>query len=139
MQATLAFNAAGRFECRWVTLLPTSQRCLWTRHLNEPVRCPVAHGEGNFTLADPAQLAALQNSEQVALVYAAGDEPAGGRYPENPNGSTADIAGICNPEGNVLGLMPHPENHIYSYQNPNRTAGLGLRLFQNGVRYASQR
>lgn len=142
--ATLTFNAQGHFECRWVRLLPRSQRCLWTRGLDEPILCPVAHGEGNFVLANPEQLAELQRNEQVALVYAGPDgHPAAGSYPYNPNGSLADIAGVCNPEGNVLGLMPHPENHIYDYQHPNHTrgesrfrpGGLGLKLFKNGVEY----
>ena len=141
--ATLTFNASGHFECRWVNLLPVSQRCLWTRDLTEPVYCPVAHGEGNFRLADPALLAALQQNDQIALLYAgSAGQPAQGRYPDNPNGSLGDIAGVCNPLGNVLGLMPHPENHIFAYQHPRfargETIGLGLALFQSGVKYASQ-
>jgi len=142
-RATLTFNAAGHFECRWVNLRPVSERCLWTGGLTENIYCPVAHGEGNFRLADPAALAALQQNDQVALLYAdAAGQPAQGRYPENPNGSLADIAGICNPQGNVLGLMPHPENHIFPHQHPRfgrgETWGLGLALFQSGVKYASQ-
>ncbi len=58
--------------------------------------------------------------------------------PTNPNGSLLDIAGICNPQGNVLGLMPHPENHIFDYQHPRHTRGetgnSGLKLFENGVK-----
>lgn len=144
VQATLTFNASGHFECRWVRLLPVSQRCVWTRGLEEPVLCPVAHGEGNFRLAAPGQLDALRAADQAALVYAVSDgQPAQGLYPHNPNGSSADLAGICSPEGNVLGLMPHPENHVYAYQHPGHArgesgVGLGLSLFQNGVRYASQ-
>ena len=137
-QATLTFNACGHFECRWVTLLPSSERCLWTRGLKEPIYCPVAHGEGNFTFSDPALLAELQRYDQVALVYAGADgRPAAGAYPANPNGSSGDIAGVCNLQGNVLGLMPHPEDHITAYQHPQhsrgRLGGLGLKLFQNGV------
>ena len=112
--ATLTFNRAGHFECRWVTLRPVSQACLWTRGLQEPIDCPVAHGEGNFVVSDPACARALVEAGQVALVYARPDgTPAGGAYPHNPNGSILDIAGICNPAGNVLGLMPHPEDHIF--------------------------
>jgi phosphoribosylformylglycinamidine synthase len=142
--ATLTFNARGHFECRWVNLLPRSKRCIWTIELSEPVSSPVAHGEGNFVLKEPAQLADLQRNEQIALVYAGPDgHPAAGSYPYNPNGSFADIAGVCNPQGNVLGLMPHPEDHIFTYQHPNHTRGeskltqarLGLELFKNGVRY----
>jgi len=71
-------------------------------------------------------------------VYARPDgSPAGGRYPDNPNGSVGDIAGICNRLGNVLGLMPHPEDHIFDYQHPRWTRGeggnLGLRLFENAI------
>jgi len=141
--ATLTFNASGHFECRWVSLAPRSQVCVWTRGLEEPIYCPVAHGEGNFVLAGAALLAGLQADDQVALVYVRPDgAPARGAYPHNPNGSVADIAGLCNPAGNVLGLMPHPEDHIFSYQHPRWTrgerGGLGLRLFEQGVRYAAQ-
>ena len=141
--ATLTFNASGRFECRWVTLLPASQACLWTRDLEEPIYCPVAHGEGNFVTADEAEAARLRANGQVALVYAGPDgQPAQGAYPYNPNGSRADIAGVCNQAGNVLGFMPHPEDHVYSYQHPRwtrgETAGAGLPLFANGVRHASE-
>ncbi len=139
VQATLTFNQSGHFECRWVRLLPRSETCLWTRGLTEPVDCPVAHGEGRFTLADAARLAALLAAGQVALVYAGpGGRAAEGVYPHNPNGSIGDIAGVCNPQGNVLGLMPHPEDHILPHQHPRWTRGaggcLGLKLFQNGMK-----
>ncbi len=141
LQATLTFNQAGHFECRWVRLIPRSQTCVWTRGLEEGIECPVAHGEGNFVLADPANLGQLTGDDQVALVYAGADgSPALGQYPQNPNGSLGDIAGICNPRGNVLGLMPHPEDHIHSHQHPRWTrgnqGGLGLPLFTNGMLYA---
>lgn len=141
--ATLTFNTRGHFECRWVTLLPRSKTCLWTRGLAEEVYCPVAHGEGQFVTADEGTLRGLQANDQVALVYASSDhQPAGGAYPANPNGSAADIAGICNPQGNVLGLMPHPENHIFPYQHPRwsrgERSGSGLALFASGVAYAAQ-
>jgi phosphoribosylformylglycinamidine synthase len=141
--ATLTFNAAGRFECRWVTLLPQSEVCVWTRGLREAIECPVAHGEGNFLVAAPDVLSALQAMGQVALVYAGPQGgPAGGAYPYNPNGSAGDIAGVCNPAGNVLGLMPHPEDHLFAYQHPRWTrgaqGGLGLPLFVNGVKHAEQ-
>ena len=141
--ATLTFNASGRFECRWVTLVPQSQTCVWTRDLTGPIYCPVAHGEGRFALADPGQAAALRTSDQIPLIYSYRDgSPAQGSYPQNPNGSLADIAAVCNPGGNVLGLMPHPEDHIYGYQHPRWTRGqsgeTGLGLLENGVRYAAQ-
>jgi phosphoribosylformylglycinamidine synthase len=150
--ATLARNARGHFECRWVTLLPNPDSpCLFTRGLSEPIFCPVAHGEGNFIPRDDAELSALQANGQIALVYGEigesrleiGRESISNlqsliSYPSNPNGSVADIAGVCNKRGNVLGLMPHPENHIYPWQHPRWTrgeaGGSGLALFTNAVR-----
>ncbi len=61
-------------------------------------------------------------------------QPPKEEYPANPNGSLQDIAGIINPSGNVLGLMPHPEDHIYDYQHPNWTrgesGGMGVKLLR---------
>ena len=136
--ATLTFNASGHFECRWVTLAPQSERCLWTRGLRDLIACPVAHGEGNFMLDDPGALA----PDQIVLTYVRQNgSPAAGAYPFNPNGSLLDIAGVCNVPGNVLGLMPHPEDHIFPYQHPRWTRGergqMGLPIFEKGVQYAA--
>lgn len=141
-EATLTFNAQGHFECRWVTLKPISQTCIWTKGLDQLIECPVAHGEGNFQTSDLFPFASFLNNDQIALIYVRTDgSPAKGEYPLNPNGSTHDIAGICNPQGNVLGLMPHPENHIHAHQHPQWTRGInhhtGLALFRNGVKHAS--
>ena len=136
-QTTLTFNAQGHFECRWVTLKPASKTCLWTKGSDEMITCPVAHGEGNFQVTAPLA------PEQITFTYCKTDSsPAKGTYPANPNGSVLDIAGICNPQGNVLGLMPHPENHIHSWQHPRHTrgetGGSGLNLFKNAVKHAMQ-
>ncbi len=139
---TLTFNESGHFECRWVSIQPMSQTCVWTRSLSELIQCPVAHGEGNLQVSDANVINRLVMHDQIALIYvnSVGD-PAAGDYPVNPNGSVLDIAGICNEQGNVLGLMPHPENHIYPYQHPKRTRGAsgfdGLALFKAGVGYAA--
>ena len=142
-QATLTFNEQGHFECRWVNLQPISQNCLWTSGLVELIACPVAHGEGKFVAQASSLLNTLALNDQVALTYVQPDgSPANGFYPANPNGSALDIAGICNPAGNVLGLMPHPENHIHPTQHPLWTRGVtaasGLPLFENGVKYCQQ-
>jgi phosphoribosylformylglycinamidine synthase len=134
---TLTHNASGHFECRWVTLAANS-RCpsLFTAGLDEDILCPVAHGEGRLLARDAADLARLQADDLIALTYVTGAGEAG-RYPANPNGSALDIAGLSNAAGNVLGLMPHPENHIFPWQHPRahrgERGGLGLRLFVNGV------
>ena len=90
---------------------------------------------------DDAVLAALENERRIAVRYVAPDSsPAA--YPNNPNGSVAGIAGICNAQGTVFGLMPHPEDHIFPEQHPRWTRGetgnLGLALFENGIRYAGE-
>lgn len=141
--ATLTVNAQGHFECRWVTLKPISQTCIWTKGLDELIECPVAHGEGNFQTSKIFPLSSFIENDQIALTYTCLEgSPAKGEYPINPNGSIHDIAGLCNPQGNVLGLMPHPENHIHPHQHPQWTRGVkrhsGLALFRNGVKYASQ-
>ena len=102
--STLTFNAQGHFECRWVNLKPVSQTCIWTKGLDEIITCPIAHGEGNFQITELFPLSSSSN-DQIALTYIHADgSPANGEYPINPNGSILDIAGICNPQGNVLGL-----------------------------------
>ena len=141
--ATLTFNEQGYFECRWIHLAPVSQTCIWTKNLDDNIICPIAHGEGNFQATNTSFVNMLAAQDQIALTYIYPDgSPANGDYPANPNGSILDIAGICNPRGNVLGLMPHPENHIYPHQHPQWTRGVkgnsGLVLFENGVKYASQ-
>ena len=149
-QATLTRNDSARFECRWVTLHPQADSpCVFTQGLDQPILCPVAHGEGKFVARDEETLALIEQQGLVALRYARpqgattpspANETNGAGYPWNPNGSQADIAGICNPQGTVFGLMPHPEDHILPEQHPLRHSGerglLGLPLFVNGVRYA---
>ncbi|MBC7814931.1 MAG: phosphoribosylformylglycinamidine synthase subunit PurQ, partial [Burkholderiales bacterium] len=107
--------------------------------MTEPIYCPVAHGEGCIVAADDAALNAVLSDNLAALTYVNVDGSAAS-YPANPNGSLRGIAGLSNRAGNVLGLMPHPENHIFSWQHPNWRRGErgmdGLRLFQNGIKYA---
>lgn len=142
IEATLTRNASNYFECRWVCLQPDSDSpCIFTRGLAEFMYCPVAHGEGRFVPGGDAVLERLRVQRQIAFSYvSANGGPAA--YPDNPNGSVAGIAGICNERGNILGLMPHPEDHIIPSQHPRWTRGekgnLGLVLFEKGVSYASQ-
>ena len=128
LPGALGHNASGHFQCEWVTLQAAASRCIWTSEITT-IDCPIAHGEGRYTYPDPAALVA---AGQVALRYRAG----------NPNGSIDDIAGVCDTSGVVLGLMPHPENHVVARQFPGFTHGthgaLGLALFEQGVRYAKE-
>lgn len=127
-------NPAGQptpFVCEWVRLQPRSRRCIWTADLTEEIHCPIAHGEGRVA-ASPETLRSLQDNDQIAVTYSG----------HNPNGSIADIAGITDATGLVLGLMPHPEDHVVARQHPRtlrgHRGGLGLNLFRAGVRHAAQ-
>jgi phosphoribosylformylglycinamidine synthase len=143
--ATLTNNDSGKFVDRWITVTPQRSRCIWTRGL-ERIEIPVAHGEGKFIPADDAVRRALWSAEQIALTYVKPDgSPAGGAFPENPNGSVDDIAGICDSSGLILGLMPHPERFVRAFQHPAWTrrvgggeSGAGLRVFENAVQHVQQ-
>ncbi len=139
--ATLTRNAAAHFECRWVWMEPNAaNRSPWLAGL-ERIHCPVAHGEGNFVARDADTLHAILSQNLVAFTYVdAGGRP--GPYPVNPNGSAAGIAGVTNAAGTILGIMPHPEDHIFPWQHPGYHGGAagstGMMLFRNGVHLASQ-
>jgi len=142
-RVTLTENERGTFECRWVHLAVESNTKAAALHqIDELIFCPVAHGEGNFQAKDNETLARLEAEGLVALRYVDADgKPVNGRYPLNPNGSVGDIAGICNAQGNVIGLMPHPEDHLLPIQNPlvstsslpNAAGRLGLALFESVI------
>jgi len=141
-QVTLTRNASNRFECRWVWLQPDPDSpCVFTRGVEERITCPVAHGEGRFVPRDEGALSRLRERRQIALTYVDAEGGAAG-YPANPNGSVAGVAGICNERGNILGLMPHPEDHVVPWQHPGWTRGergmTGLPLFRRGVAYAAE-
>lgn len=140
-RAALTRNAGGGFECRWVTLTPDTA-CISPviQALDGPISCPVAHGEGRFVVEDAEALDALKGAGMVALRYQVDDpqQP----YPQNPNGAVDHIAGVCNARGNVLGMMPHPEDHILPAHRPDASRGVvggsGLRLFEATVRVARE-
>jgi phosphoribosylformylglycinamidine synthase II/phosphoribosylformylglycinamidine synthase I len=131
---TLYQNEHGHFECRWVRLETNpNSPCIFTRGIDF-IDCPVAHGEGRVLVKNDETLSRLEQNNLIALHYV------GTNYPHNPNGSVANIAGLTNKLGNVLGLMPHPENHIFSWQFPRHhrqeTGFSGLTLFKNGLKEA---
>ncbi len=141
---TLTHNDSGRFTDKWIHLSPRGGKCIWTSGLST-IELPIAHGEGKFVPADANVRKALWDAEQVALVYAkpSGD-PAGGDPAFNPNGSTDDIAGVCDASGLVFGLMPHPERYVdptqhyaWTRQRPLPEEGLGLRVFRNAVAHVN--
>ncbi len=145
--ATLTNNNCGRFVDRWIRLAPRGSKCIWTAGIPS-IELPVAHGEGKFLPADRAVRQALWDNDQVALVYAKADgSPAAGQFPENPNGSIDDIAGVCDSTGLVFGLMPHPERYVdptqhYAWTSPSRKnktpEGDGLQIFRNAVKHVAE-
>lgn len=134
-QATLAMNTSARFECRWVTLETQQSPCVFTKGIKQRIYLPVAHAEGRFT-APPGVLAQMEANRQVVFRYASAE------YPGNPNGSDANIAGVCDATGRIFGMMPHPERFLTKWNHPRWTRenlpeeGDGVAIFKNAVNYA---
>ena len=132
---TLTDNTTPRFLDRWVKQETEDDCvCIWTQGLSH-YELPIAHGEGRFVTENEQVLQTIKDNKQVAI-----------RYPhsENPNGSTDNIAGICDPTGKILGLMPHPERFIDPTNHPQWTRKdddfmneipAGLKFFTNAVEY----
>jgi len=142
-QATLAWNDSGRFEDRWVETKIQGNKCVFIHDI-ERMSLPIAHAEGKFVCRDTDVLGNLEQSGQLVLRYCnAEGEPANG-FPENPNGSIANVAGCCDATGRVFGLMPHPERFLDPTNHPcwTRLPGLpaegdGCDVFRNAVRYVA--
>lgn len=147
-EASLIINDSGKFEARWVYLKSESRKaitqpvkCVWTQGLPEVVYLPVAHGEGKFITQDKTVLEKIKTNGQIVLQYC-DEKGVFSGYPDNPNGSWDNIAGICDETGRILGLMPHPERHIEVSQYPrargitSKKEGDGFAIFRNGVEYA---
>jgi phosphoribosylformylglycinamidine synthase subunit PurQ / glutaminase len=140
---TLTFNDSGRFEDRWVYLeVNPASTCIFTMGMDR-VYLPVRHGEGKFIPRDTATLATLEAHQCVVMRYTdQGGQRAG--YPWNPNGSVANIAGICDTTGRIFGLMPHPEAYLYRTNHPRWTReavppeGMGVQIFRNAVAYVNE-
>lgn len=147
---TLADNTSGRFVDKWITLRAEADSpCIWTQGLNT-FDLPIAHGEGRFT-APPDVIDALEANKQIALRYStpnASDQAptSTAQPPHNPNGSVNDIAGICDPTGLVLGLMPHPERFVDPTNHPQWSrrgedwltqTTPGLQMFINAVQHVT--
>ncbi len=146
-QVTLTWNDNGRYTARWVELTVGSPHSVFLRGI-ERIELPIAHAEGRVAVRDAGLIGQWRESGQLALQYAsfrstgaASEGDCGSRFPANPNGSVADLAGLSDATGRVLGLMPHPERFIDATQHPQWTRrrlsgdGAGLQLFRNAVDY----
>ncbi|ALS00877.1 phosphoribosylformylglycinamidine synthase [Enterococcus silesiacus] len=121
LPGALLRNESLHFVCKTVQLKVVNNQTDFTSEYqkNEMIKLPIAHGEGNY-YCDEATLAHLEANNQIVFTYA----------DENPNGSVANIAGIINEKGNVLGMMPHPERAVESLLGSDD----GLRFFQSIVK-----
>ncbi len=143
-QVSLSYNDSGKFENRWVHLKcnPNSP-CVFTQGLDR-LYAPVRHGEGKIIPQDTALLEQLVAAQLVALQYIDPDTgEATLEYPLNPNGSPLGIAGLSDPSGRILGLMPHPEAFNHNTNHPAWTRGhndeLGVVLIEGGIKHLKAR
>ncbi len=139
-QVSLSNNDSARYEDRWVRLKANpASPCVFTRGLSV-LDVPVRHGEGKITLGRDSLIDDLNALSLIPLKYVDPEslEPTQ-EYPHNPNGSPFAIAGLTDPTGRILGLMPHPEafNHVTNHPGWTRgeKATLGIELLRGGVDY----
>ena len=146
-------NSTHGYQNRWIRMRYVGRgncKMLGGLETGHVISCPVAHGEGRFILPPDRREELLERMYDMDLLvwrYIRADGSfAGGDWPENPNGAYHDIAGICNPEGNVLGLMPHPERAYFGYLMPEWTKqrkppayGEGHLFFRSIVEYVERR
>ncbi|MCX5783062.1 MAG: phosphoribosylformylglycinamidine synthase subunit PurQ [Elusimicrobia bacterium] len=129
--ASFAFNDCGHFIGKWVKLKINRQSpCIFTRGFPEFIELPIANGEGKFVVSSEKVLSEIKNKNCAAVEYV-----------QNPNGSMLSIAGLCNPQGNCFGIMPHPERYMSPYQHYGWTRtkssfAAGLEIFRNAVMHA---
>ena len=112
LPGALVKNVKLRFSCKWLEMEVLNVNTPFTNlfRLNDQINIPIAHGEGRYILSDD-KLHDLNENNQIVFKY----------KDQNPNGSTEMIAAICNKEGNVMGLMPHPERASEPILLPNQT------------------
>ncbi len=134
-EACLATNDSNRFECRQTLLRHEKSICKITKNIEIGKICliPSAHIEGKLIFKNE-EYAQEVNEKQVVFRYVDIKGRLAG-YPWNPNGSYANIAGICNNYGNVLGMMPHPERAFHQWQNLNWPEANGREIFEGILNY----
>jgi phosphoribosylformylglycinamidine synthase subunit PurQ / glutaminase len=130
LPGVLMRNAALKFICKDVYLRVERSDTPFTRGYNagQVIRVPVAHGEGNY-VADADTIAKLEGDGRVLFRYVAPGGQLDAQW--NINGATNSIAGVLNERGNVLGMMPHPENHVEAAIGPTDGRGLFAGLFDH--------
>jgi phosphoribosylformylglycinamidine synthase len=123
------------YYCTWTFLQSGGIDCVWTRAIGEGeiVPVPVAHAEGRFTTDDSGILEEMKSNGQIVLQYCTKRGEVDSSFPVNPNGSLENMAGVCNREGNVLAMMPHPERASWLRQVPEDLGGSWGRRRKNAA------
>ncbi len=153
---SLITNSSAQYEDRWVRLRAHPQnQSFWLHKLQTPFVLPARHGEGRLITASAQVLTQLQDAGCIALQYLDRNNAPTQRYPANPNGSQLAIAALTNTQGNVLGIMPHPDAAFYKelipvhlrhtaaetclqHQLLQTSDGIGMVFFYNAVRYVKK-
>lgn len=149
-QIAFLHNDSARYIDRWVDL-KVSGTSPWLKDITQ-LSAPIAHGEGRL-FADQKTLALLKQEKLIPLTYTKGEMCDYQNLPANPTGTIDDIAGLTDPTGRILAMMPHPERSLFFTQLPNWTYiaekarrekkktplyGPGFKIFQNAVSYFSE-
>lgn len=129
LPGAMLHNKTVRFICKYVNIKTINSSTPFTCDIdkNQVLRIPVAHGEGNYFI-EPEQLEELKQNNQIVFQYC--DENGNVSDQVNPNGSVMNIAGICNKQGNVLGMMPHPERCC----DPRLGSSDGKKIFESIIK-----
>lgn len=142
MDVTLAQNESGHFECRFIKIkIEKSKAQFLNPYVGQTLDIAVNHGEGKF-FAAPQSLAKVEKQNLVFCRYVDESGNATQKYPQNPNGALNAIAGLTDPTGQIIGLMPHPEKIVDLTQHPNWRRGnveaKGGFIFEGMIKFAKQ-
>ncbi len=122
-------NKSLKFICRWVEIIVTNNKTPFTNLYteNQKISIPIAHGEGQYMI-DKQSYKEIKNNNQVTMKYIG----------DNPNGSLDSIAAICNPKGNIMGMMPHPERASDNDLVPSGFSSNAVIIFKSLINYITK-
>jgi phosphoribosylformylglycinamidine synthase subunit PurQ / glutaminase len=122
-------NKSLKFICRWVEIIVTNNKTPFTNLYteNQKISIPIAHGEGQYMI-DKQSYKEIKNNNQVTMKY----------MEDNPNGSLDSIAAICNPKGNIMGMMPHPERASDNDLVPSGFSSNAIIIFKSLINYITK-
>jgi len=129
LPGALVPNKSLKFICKWINTVVTNNKTPFTNLFKEQqiISIPVAHGEGRY-VADKQSYEKIKNNGQIVMKY----------NDENPNGSVDNIAAICNPKGNIMGMMPHPERASNNDITPKGFSTDAINIFKSLIKYISK-